>query len=220
MAKQKPLSDISDLLDVIKEERNRLTVGALKVLQKEQPGTFDNFMSLRVGSRTFKDFQPIDLKKIDRAFQNYSVIDLSGGAVAEASIVAYRNVIQLAERHRVTGRYAQSLSIFVRPVGGIDREISVSKLIRQDIPERPVVSIISDVPYAAKLESLTHHGRRQGFLFYVSKIVKREFGKAIDIKFDYFSSARLSKGSKKSLPRLQISNPGDLRGRSRKPKSK
>lgn len=212
---RKPLSNLEDILDVVKAERNSLTRDELAVLQKEQPGSFDNNLSLKVGSRVFRDFVPSDLGKIKKAYQLYSIIDRSGGAVAEAALVAYNNTRRLAQKHFKSGQHYKSISLFVRSVGGTDVETTFARIQRNDLPERPVISIVSDVPYATKLETLRHHGELLGFLYQSSKIVQKEFGKAIQVKFDFFSSARLTGGSKGgTLPRLQISNPGDLRGRS------
>lgn len=215
-----PLGNIDDLLEIVRAERNDMTRDEMRTLRREQPGSFkDKTMTLRVGGRSFKNARLLDINKIKKAYQGSSFVDIAGGAVADATVFAYNLMKQLAERHRVTGGYVASIAVFARTVGGTDKETTLLKVMRQDLPPRPVMTILSDVPYAAKLESITHHGKRLGFLYYVSKLVKREFGKSVDVKFDYIAGARLGRGKAKYLPRLQISNPGDVRGRSKKPKS-
>jgi hypothetical protein len=216
MAAALPLSNIDDILSVIKLERNVYTVQELVLLRREQPGTFKD-MTLRVGARSFKKFKPSDLQYIEKAYQNYSIIDVAGGAVAEAATLAYLMAVRLAQRHQDTGAHYQSISIFARSVGGTDTEISFRKLRNNDLPERPVVSIVSDVPYARRLEGIVHHGQRQGFLFHASKMVKKNIGKVVQVKFDFLAAGRLGKTGA-PLPRIQIANPGDLKGASKNPR--
>jgi hypothetical protein len=209
--------DISDLLAVIKRERNIFTVEEIRILRKEQTGSFDD-MTLRSGSRSFRDFELPDLKKIDKAYTNYSIFDIATGVVAEAGLEAYRIVERLAQKHILTGQHHDSIGTFVRGIGGVDREVLPESLNSDSLPARPVVTVIADVPYANKLETMLHHGAYQGFLFHASKVIRKKYGKAIQVKYDYFSSTRLGRGYQGgSLPRIQISNPGDIKGRSDKP---
>jgi hypothetical protein len=176
-------------------------------------------MTLRVGTRSFKKFKPSDLQHIEKAYQTYSIIDVAGGAVAEAATLAYLISTRLAQKHVISGEHSSSISIFVRSVGGTDIEIGLHKLRNGDLPERPVVSIISDVPYARRLETMQHHGQRQGFLFYASQRVKKDIGKSVQVKFDFIAASRLGRvGS--PLPRIQIANPGDLKGASKNPRKR
>jgi len=218
MAAQVPLGNINDLLSIVKAERNDFSLDSLAELQAEQPGSFDDNMSLRVGSRVFKNFKPVDLYKIERAYQNYSIVDRSGGAAAEAAVVVFRNIKSMTDRHIITGEHDRSIAIFARGVGGVDIETNIQRVINGDYPSRPVFSIISDTAYSNKLETMAHHGARQGFLYHASQMAKREFGKAVDIKFDFLANSRLIGSAKGgSMPRVQIGNPGDVRGRSIKP---
>ena len=185
-------------------------------LRREQPGTFEDEMRLRVGGRVFRNFKPSDLQRIEKAYQNYSIVDLTGGgAVLEATIWALRYVERLAQRHRDTGAHSRSFSVFYRSVGGQDVETTQAALPTLQLPVRPVTSIINEVPYALRLENVVHHGRLRGFLFQTSRELKKEFGRAIQVKFDVLAGSRLGKGG--AMPRLQIANPGDLRGRSHTP---
>lgn len=215
---QKPLDDIEDILGVIKEERNRYTVENLKELQLKQPGSFTDDDVLRVGTRVFKNFETRDLKKIEKAYQRYSIIDASPDLVAEAGIYAYSYLKTLTQNHIITGEYDRSIGIFIRSIGGIDREIPPGTLSADALPTRPVVTIIPDTAYANKLETLVHHGQIQGFLYHTSKMVKNKYGRDVDVKYDYFSATRLGSGYKGgSLPRIQISQPGNIKGSSDRP---
>lgn len=218
MAAALPLGNIQDLLGIVKAERNDFTLDELAILRKEQPDTFSDDMSLRVGARVFKKFKPLDIYKIERAYQNYSIVDRSASAAAEAAIVIFRNIKRMAAKHAITGEHERSIAIFARSVGGTDIETTIQKIKNGDYPTRPVFSIISDTAYSNKLETLRHHGDMLGFLYYASTMAKREFGKAVDIKFDFLANKRLRSSAKGgSMPRVQIGNPGDVRGRSRIP---
>lgn len=218
-SKQLPLSNIDDILGIVRRERNLYTAQELRILQREQPGSFTDDDVLRVGSRIFRDFDIPDLKKITKAYQNYSIIDASSELVSEAALFAYRFWHRLARRHIDTGRYIQSTGIYVRTIGGTDNEIPLSTLSADNLPSRPVVSIVPDVAYANMLETLLHHGQIQGFLFHTSQVVKRKYKRDLAVKFDYIAAPRLNSSYKGgTLPRLQISQPGGVRGRSRAPR--
>ena len=56
-SKKNPISNVEDLLGIIKAERNRYTAQELRILQREQPGSFQDDDVLRVGARVFRDFE-------------------------------------------------------------------------------------------------------------------------------------------------------------------
>lgn len=215
--------DINDWLLWVKIKRDEFTGEHVDDLRAKQPGSFEK-MSLRLGSRTFRTFEAPDLAKIPQKdyLKPYVIIDngSSSEVVAEASMFAYRMLLNLSLRFKDTGQYSESIKVFQRTVGSIDLEMDARAISPDAMLPRPVVSFIYTVPYAGHIETLVWSGKAQGHLYYVAKIVRKKFGKGIFVKFDWLAPGRAPTNHKYPVPRLQIGSPADLKGTSPRPKRK
>jgi hypothetical protein len=214
---------VNEFYHIMRVERDYWTRLHLFDLRTNQPGTFVD-MTFRLGSRSFRNWQPKDLDKIapKDVMKAYQVIDnaASESNVAEASIRAYKMLKLHTDTFVDTGYYQKSIAIFIRTVGGQDIEIQPSELRAENIPERSVVSFLYLAPYAGHLETIQRNGKVQGTLFFMSKVIRKLYGRQLHTKFDWLSPGRAPTQHIYPVPRLQIGAPGDLKGASKTPKRK
>lgn len=215
----KDLDNITDILEVIEQERQDYTVEEVGILRKEQPGTFvDGQMTLFVRSRKFKKFRLQSYYLTEGAYTPTVISDPGADTIVEAAKYAYLLAKREALKHRQTGQHAKSITIYARSVGGIDKRVPFASLKPDRMPDRPVISIItSGIPYGRPLERLIRGGQAQGFLYYAAKQTRRRYRRAVSVRFDFLAGERAQTVAK-GVPRIQIAAPGDLSARLVKPK--
>ena len=141
----------------------------------------------------------------DNAFLAMAANDLSNMVYARAM------------RFWDTGRHANSLTLFIREVGGrASIHLDSGKVAEGMLPDRAVISVVALTEYANTLEAHFFRSTEGAILHHVAREFQAKYRRRLAVKYDYVSGTRIGERGG-TFPRIQIGLYGNLRPMIKRP---